>query len=137
MISKTSWLSNNYCHILRVQSVDGTGIIFMALELLWMALHVVSLLILCSSVDANISLVIFLRENVFTPFALNSLRKVLLKLLFGLSVRSKWKLNCIYSLKESALFKKNVSTQAENNTLKVSVMPHICSVGSGFLDKNM
>lgn len=46
----------------------------------WLYYFLWLLLTECSSMDINISLVIFLRENMFIPFSLNSIRKVLLKI---------------------------------------------------------
>lgn len=56
----------------RVQSVCGAGIVLMAFVPPWIALHGVSLLTQCGATDANILLVILLRENIFTPLPLNS-----------------------------------------------------------------
>lgn len=44
------------------------------------ALSIVSLLTQCSSMGANILLVVFLKENMLIPFSLNSLRNALLKI---------------------------------------------------------
>lgn len=62
------------------------------------ALSIVGLLTQGGSMDTNILLVIFLRENMFTPFSLDSLKRPFGKLLFDLSISSKWKLYCIYDL---------------------------------------
>lgn len=118
----------------RVQSFYGAGLFLMVFVPPWIALHVVSLLTQCSSMDANILLVIFLVENIFTPFPLNSQERLLWN--YYLAFLSDPSGNLIaFTIWRNLLCSKNVSIQAENNTLKLSVTVHIL-LDSGFLDKN-